>query len=260
LITSSTTNDSAQYSPDGNKIAFVSDRSGLAEIWIANADGSSPVQLTSSSGLPVGTPRWAPNGHQIVYDSIKDRVSVIYIIDSTGGTPRLLGDGRRDSMMPSWSRDGQFIYFVSKGAGDLMQVWKMPVEGGPAVQITTLGGGESVEAPDGKTLYYLKGERGVWQVPASGGMESLVPGLEKIGTSRYFAVTKRGMYFLAAENRPFNIYFYEFATRRMSLVGTIHRTPRFRTPSLSVSPDERWLIYAQEDQSGSDLTLLENVK
>ena len=114
-----------------------------------------------------------------------------------------------------------------------------------------------MEAPDGKTLYYLKGERGIWQTPVSGGAESPVPGLEKLSTSRYFAVTRKGMYFLAAENRPWNIYFYDFSTKRMSVIGTIERTPRFRTPSLSVSTDEQWLLYAQEDQSGSDLTLLE---
>jgi len=259
LITSSTINDSAQYSPDGSKIVFVSDRSGIPAMWIANADGSTPVQLVSSSGLPVGTPRWSPDGRQIVYDSVKDRVSVIYVIDSTGGAPRLMGDGRRDGMMPSWSRDGRFIYFVSKAADNMMQVWKTAVEGGPPVQITTGGGGESVEAPDGKTLYYLKGEHGIWHTPVSGGPESLVPGLEKVNTSRYFFVTRKGMYFLAAANRPWNIYFYNFTTRKRSVVGTIERTPRFRTPSLSVSTDERWILYAQDDEKGSDLTLLEDI-
>jgi len=57
-----------------------------------------------------------------------------------------------------WSRDGKWIYFGSKRSGE-NQLWKRPVDGGNAVQVTRKGyedvGGDAVEAADGKTVYYL---------------------------------------------------------------------------------------------------------
>ncbi len=51
-----------QYSPDGSKVAFFSNRTGENQIWLCNADGTQPVQLTSMSGITTGTPpmvaRW----------------------------------------------------------------------------------------------------------------------------------------------------------------------------------------------------------
>jgi hypothetical protein len=93
----------------------------------------------------------------------------------------------------------------------------------------------------------------------SGGTETSVPGLERVYTSRHFFVSPTGIYFLVSENPPWTIHFYHFATYQISTVATIQRTPEFRTPSLSVSPDERWLLYTQLDQAGEDLIALKNV-
>jgi len=59
---SSTQNEfNASFSPDGRRMAFESERSGAEEIWVANADGSQPVQLTTF-GLHAGSPDWSPDG------------------------------------------------------------------------------------------------------------------------------------------------------------------------------------------------------
>jgi len=259
LIASSTSNDSAQYSPDGKRIVFVTDRSGVPELWTCRADGSHPVALFEGDGAPVGTPRWSPDGRQIVFDTARQGRSVIALVAAQGGSPRLLVTKASDSMMPSWSRDGRFVYFVSPARIELRQVWKQPVAGGPAVQVTQRGGEEAAESSDGRTLYYRKNLKGLWQAPVSGGTEMQVPGLEQVDTSRHFFVSRTGIYFLASENPPWTIHFYNFATRQTSDVATIQRTPEFRTPSLSVSPDEHWLLYTQMDQAGKDLMMLKNV-
>lgn len=259
LIASSTSNDSAQYSPDGKHIVFVTDRSGVPELWTCWNDGSHPVALFRGEGGPVGTPRWSPDGQQIAFDTVQKGKSVIALVKVQGGAPHVLVAREFDSMMPSWSRDGQSVYFVSTAGNHLRQVWKQSVSGGPAVQVTHGGGGEAAESPDGKTLYYLKNSLGIWQVPVSGGTEALVLGLEHVDTSRHFYVSPTGLYFLASENPPWTVHFYRFATRQISFVATIQRTPEFRTPSLSVSPDEHWLLYTQLDQAGEDLMMLKNV-
>ena len=56
-------------------------------------------------------------------------------------------------MVPSWSRDGRWIYFASERSGG-WEIWKMPSAGGPAVQVTNQGGYAAFESLDGKFLSY----------------------------------------------------------------------------------------------------------
>ena len=69
FIYSTRDDSSPQFSPDGKRIAFMSNRSGNLEIWVCDSDGSSPVQLTSFRGPNVSTPRWSPDGGRIAFDS-----------------------------------------------------------------------------------------------------------------------------------------------------------------------------------------------
>ena len=94
--------------------------------------------------------------------------------------------------MPSWSRDGLWIYFASDRDGT-WQVWKMPSTGGPAVQVMHYGGYAAFESPDGKFLYYAKGPNvsGLWRLPTRGGEESEVIGSLDAGYWGYWAVVRR---------------------------------------------------------------------
>ena len=128
LISSSRLENAAQYSPDGNSIAFVSNRSGSYEIWKCDSDGSNPVQLTSL-GAPLTTrPRWAPDGKSIVFHSDAEGHFDVYVVNADGGAPRrLTSDPSRDGS-PTWSRNGKWIYFCSNRTGDV-QYFKMPASG-----------------------------------------------------------------------------------------------------------------------------------
>ena len=111
----STRSDSApQYSPDGKRIAFESDRSGVYGIWISDADGFNTVELFSRSGKVCGSPRWSPDGQRIAFDSNLEGNFDIYIIRATGGKPIRLTTDRADDEAGSWSRDGNWIYFASR--------------------------------------------------------------------------------------------------------------------------------------------------
>ena len=59
-----------QYSPDGKRIAFASDRSGSHEIWVCGGDGSHPVKLTSFGGPYLSSPSWSPDGRETAGGSI----------------------------------------------------------------------------------------------------------------------------------------------------------------------------------------------
>jgi len=259
LIASTKTEYDPQFSPEGLRIAFASNRSGTMEIWVCASDGSNPVPVTALGGA-AGSPRWSPDGQQIVFDWIKRGTWVIYVVRTDGGLPRRLTSENSSDVRPSWSRDGRWIYFGSNRSGD-WQVWKMPAEGGKAVQVTQKGGFEAFESPDGKWLYYAKyyGVQGIWKVPVAGGEEDKV--LDH-GTNGFWTVGKRGIFLLNPRTKSApNIEFLGFATRVIQITK-LREDVMFGLDSgaISVSPDARWILYASFDQIGSDLVLVENLR
>jgi Tol biopolymer transport system component/TolB-like protein len=260
LIASTRQDHSPQFSPDGKRIVFVSDRSGNEEIWVCESDGSHLAQLTFSDSATSGTPRWSPDGQQIVFDARPAGNSDIYVMSDQGGKPRPLTLEPSHDVIPSWSRDGRWIYFCSNRSG-ARQIWKAPAGGGQAVPVTKQGGLEAFESPDGKLLFYTKSRSrgGIWQVPVGGGEERPVPELLGAGYWRYWAVVDDGICFVepVASARP-AIKFYSFATHRVTQIGVLEKDPLHGPPGLTVSPDGRWVLFAQADQSVSDIMLVED--
>src|SRR5882757_3013326 len=143
IISGDAGNAGPQFSPDGQRIAFMSDRSGPWQIWMSNADGSDPKQVSfTDSG---GTPRWSPDGRSIAFDAPLDGGTYVFVapIDNPESA-RPLAEGR----VPSFSRDGKFVYFASDRTGD-WQVWKVPVSGKGEIQVTRRGGFAALESADG---------------------------------------------------------------------------------------------------------------
>jgi eukaryotic-like serine/threonine-protein kinase len=246
---STETRKSAQYSPDGKRIVFASDRSGTYEIWACNSDGTNQFPLTSLGAFS-GTPRWSADSEWIVFDSNKEGNFDIYVAPAGGGKPKRLTTNPTDDANPSYSRDGKWIYFASNRGGD-MQVWRVPVAGGKEEQITKRGGFVAFEAPD-RRLYYVKSEiSGLWSMPSDGGEERQV--VETV-YYRAFVVTEKGVYFKAT---PSSIAFRDFATNKTK---TIYTTDKMRPLGLSVSADARWMLHTHLDTQESDLMLVENFR
>ena len=194
LIASTRSDITPQYSPDGSKIAFSSERSGHSEIWMCDSDGSNPVQVTTL-GTYSGTPRWFPDGRRIVFDSQTNGQADLYVVDTTGGAPRRLTDDPSADVVPSVSGDGKWVLFVSTRTGRF-EIWKVPAEGGPAVQVTRQGGFMPFGSRDNKTIYYQHPGASfddLWSVPAGGGEERRLLGpLFNFG----FAVMGDGIFFI----------------------------------------------------------------
>ena len=159
--------------------------------------------------------------------------------------------------VPSWSRDGRWIYFSSDRTGE-DQVWKIPAEGGEAVQVTRRGGTAGFESPDGKFLYYAKGlqETSIWNVPVGRGEETQV--VESLVNCNNFAVLDSGIYFVPtppAGTTTYSIQFFDFATGRTTPISTTERPALL---GFTVSPDGRWILYTQTDRDATELMLVEN--
>jgi Tol biopolymer transport system component len=250
-----------EFSPDGKKIVFESDRSGTMEIWTCNRDGSSLNQLTHLGGpQSLGPPRWSPDSQRIAFDSGLGEHNAIFVVSAEGGVPRPLTHEASDSLNPSWSRDGKWIYFSSMRSGD-WQIWRMPSEGGEPVQVTKQGGRTAFESADRQFLYYAKtAEREIWRMPAAGGQESpLSPRIHVEHWSGWF-VSDNGIFFLGEESSPHPVLkFFDFSAARIKDVATLERPLPWKS-WISTSADGKFLLYPQADQEENNIMLLENFR
>jgi Tol biopolymer transport system component len=163
------------YGPDGARLAFDAERAGPHRIWITDASGHNPRQVTSDSSEAVvhTEPRWSPDGSRLAFRRIEKTRSQIVVIDLASQTMSRMTNGNGADLDPAWSADGHYIYFASDRGGGL-NLWRVPVAaGGPAgppEQLTT-GAGDDVEpavARGGRVAFAVRGiNSDIWRLPVS---------------------------------------------------------------------------------------------
>lgn len=260
FIISSRRDDSPSISPDGERVAFISRRTGNEEVWVANRNGMSPIQLTSFRGSGTGTPRWSPDGRSIAFDSLAAGNPNIYVIAAEGGKPNRLTTGTAGNFMPAWAPDGKWIYFKSNRSGS-DQIWRIPASGGPETQLTHGGASEGIPSPDGKLIYFTKAAWGaIWTVPVGGGVENPFRGLEAFNNIfRSWGVVNKGIYFISRQPTSHQVIrFFSFANSQTVPLLTLDREPIWEYPDIALSDDGRRLLIASLDQEVDDLMLVEN--
>ncbi|SPE43474.1 putative Transcriptional regulatory protein-like protein [Candidatus Sulfopaludibacter sp. SbA3] len=250
------------FSPDGGRIAFCSNRSGLMEIWKCHRDGTSLVQLSDRLGRNQSSPRWAPDGQSIAFDSEGgDGHTSVYTMDADGGNVRRVTLAGFDAFVPSWSRDGNWIYY-SRRVGVRAEIWRTPARGGTSTQVTDQGGFHSSESADGKWLYYTKeitttllGYRTpIFVRPVAGGPERLVVA----GVTWYsFALAPEGIFYLGANGGDYQLSFYDLATGRTARLASVSEIPH---QTMTASPDGQTILYGALTSGNWDLMLVEGFR
>lgn len=249
------------YSPDGGRIAFVSERSGTVEVWVVDSDGSNPMQVTTLGGPPAEAPTWSPDGSSIAFVA----KGSLYVVSAKGGPSKRLTAGPYLALWPCWSRDGRSVYFRACGPSvPECEIWRMPAGGGKAVGITRKGVGFIPdlprESPDGKFIYCQQGWPGppsIWKVPVEGGQEIKI--LDSVSPSGLWTLGKERMYFFAKPDQEghSDLLSYELETGKTQKILTIERPLSFL---IAVSPDERTILFPQLDEASSDLMLVEKFR
>ncbi len=159
------------WSPDGQRIAFGSNRSGAGEIYAMDADGDNPVQLTHRLGNDQW-PSWSPDGRRLVFGSERSGNFDLYAMDADGGNIQRLTYHPAREEWPSWSPDGRYIAFSSnrRGATD---VYVMDLA--PGIQVA-LDPEQSGTVYQGGTALQVQTQAEEWQVVLEAG-----EGLEAAG-------------------------------------------------------------------------------
>ena len=252
-----------QYSPDGLRIAFGSSREGVTlEIWLADADGSNPTRLTRGPGRAQGSPRWSSDGRLIAFDSQGEdgRYDVWTIGVDGSGLHRVTHDPSNENV-PSFSRDGRWVYFGSDRTGRY-EVWRVAASGGAEEQVTRDGGYLPFESIDGRTLYYTRapGQAPVLARPTAGGEERTIIGCAP--ASFGYAVGPEGVFHLdcqiPADPSQRILRRWDAGTGKDRPLATLD-TGAWAALGLSVSPDGRSILYTRATWS-QDLMTIENFR
>ena len=155
--------DEPAWSPDGETIAFTSDRTGTRQIYVMNADGTGQTQLTSGSFA--NAPAWSPDGSKIAFSISSGpagrATAQIYVMnpDGTGITQLTTSTAYAD--YPAWSPDGTRIAFTVLG-GFASDVYIMNADGSDVIQLTTEAGRDVAGSwsPDGTKIYFVSDRSG----------------------------------------------------------------------------------------------------
>ena len=163
------------WSPDGRRIAFVSNRNaGKSQIWAVGLDGKNPVKLTD--GTRDDYPDWSPDGKKIVYQShhsgargvfVGQPRFEIYVIDSDGSNIRqLMG---KDSIHPCWSPGGTRVIFSHSKDLDTYQIYSIDSDGENLKQLTydNMYKRYPSFSRDGKKIAYT-GKQHIWVMDSDG--------------------------------------------------------------------------------------------
>jgi Tol biopolymer transport system component/imidazolonepropionase-like amidohydrolase len=124
-----------RFSPDGRRIAFISDRDGGNQVWTIQADGQNPRAVTNDASATFASPEWMPDGKRIVASRHDDRQANsafdLYLLGLDGAATKLV-DKEKDALGAAVSPDGRWIYF-NRTRG----------EGGASIERLSPGGGVS---------------------------------------------------------------------------------------------------------------------
>jgi hypothetical protein len=123
--------------------------------------------------------------------------------------------------------------------------------------VTKHGGFESAESEDGQWLYYSRRGGSIWRIPVAGGAPQLIVN-QLLG--RYWALTRNAICFLRSTEPHPKIQMLNFKSGHISTIGELTGNVDWGYSGLSVSPDERWVIYAQMDDLVNRITLIRNFR
>jgi hypothetical protein len=154
------------WSPDGSKLAVVSDRDGAADVWVIGTDGGEAVNLTKHEAKD-HAPAWSPDGDWIAFASVRDSLYwEIYVMRADGSDlQRLTWWEDASDLWPTWSPDGTRLAFASK-RDDNWEIYSMDRDGSNLLRLTNHPGDDTTPAwsPDGSRIAFESTREGYAEI------------------------------------------------------------------------------------------------
>jgi Tol biopolymer transport system component len=161
-------NGQPDWSPNGQRIAFMSTRTGNAEIFVMSSDGSEPTNLTNHPATDQ-SPVWSPNGKQIAFHSNRDGNFELYVLDLRSGKLTRLTTHPGVDQFPDWSPNGKEMVFQRDG-----DIYVMDLVTTQTTQLTFTPQMEDMPtwSPNGKQIAFMSqrdGYQSIYVMDADGG-------------------------------------------------------------------------------------------
>ncbi|MCP4549842.1 MAG: hypothetical protein GY835_25585 [bacterium] len=256
IIANSTRMDiEPRYSPNGEQIAFVSDRGGFPEIWVCDRTGGNARQWSHFDGPDLENPVWAPDGESIAVTAIQRTHSTIRIVDMDGSTHDLIHNASRD--VRQWSADGQWLFFsciVDTGK----QYRRMRRDGSGAEGVLSPGDimldGDYVN----DTILYLQhGTRDLRALDlVDGGDELLRTAGNMVGWFGRKSGSD-GLYFMCGDLVNIHIGQLDFASGR---IDTLAVFDSLYLRGYHMAPDRSDIIFDSFTEFSSDIVMVDNFR
>ena len=161
-LTTEGINDRPEWTPDGLKVLYSSNRNGgLYGLWMQLADGSAGADSVFRDANTIREGIVLPGGHDIIFreDTRENGRDILQLSLSKPGRPVPLLNSAADELMPRASPDGKWLAYVSDESGQY-EVYLRPLAAGAGrIPVSTGGGIEPLWSPDGRTIYYRNGTR-----------------------------------------------------------------------------------------------------
>lgn len=147
----------ASYSRDGKRIAFLSSRSGTPQVWVVDAAGGEPKQITQSTD-PVGSVEWSPVEDRIAYDVARGggyNTQVYYAKPDGTDAKRVTSGGKEDNFSGSFAPDGRYYFRSAQRDPQTPDSWIYDPKVGKAsiaIQYDGFGGINDIERPAHRVL------------------------------------------------------------------------------------------------------------
>ncbi len=251
------------WSPDGQKIAFVSNRSGNQDIWVMGADGGNKRQLTTPEVEQWHyQPVWSPDGQKIAFRSLRSGNYDIWVMDADGGRKRQLTTHpptapRYMDDAPSWSPDGQKIAFASSRIGN-WEIWVMDTDGGYTQQLTTYAGMDDtpVWSPDGQKIAFVSvrsGNHDIWVMDADGGNKRRLTMDEFVEYSPSWSPDAQKIAFASGRTGTWDIWMMDADGGHMRQLTMYDGQDKFP----SWSPDGREIAFTSDRSGNPDIWVMD---
>lgn len=246
------------YSPDGSRIAFISDRTGHRQLWVASGTGEDATEWRQTFEVDLPPPAWSPDGSKVAFTGAgPSGWSQLYLADAA---TRVATPITRDALEYShavWSPDGRFLYAAAADKS-VYGIYRVPAGGGAAELVLPGYRGVRGADPAARGLYVTRSDErnrsNLYFAPLPG---APAVHLAEMNFSEDAWVTPDGVYYMARlADRPLAPVALSFRTHA-GIVRLLQEYTRPPGRGLSVSPDGRFAVTTRVVPPISDLLLLE---
>lgn len=250
LIASTLTDHQPHLSADAQHLAFISNRTGSAEVWTASVDGANVQQHTFFKDRAAAAPRWSPDGKRLAFHVYEAGAATLYTLSLANGHVLQVQGTTLHAQSPRWSADGSGLFYTAleEGTWNLRHI-NLTDATDRLIRQHAL---TAEPAFDGSALYIVEyGKNGLWMLREGQREPEQTPVPLWGYDSNLWAVVTDGIVYWNRAHQ--NFHFWDQTTKHSVPLDAQPARTLPPNASFTISSDLQTLIVTQTDQSESDL-------